>query len=51
MLKSQNPKFINEHEGNFKLKENSPAINVGNNITEGTLDIEEKNRTSHHQTL
>lgn len=41
---NQDPKFIDIYKGDFHLEENSPAIDNGNNSTEGTLDIEEKNR-------
>ena len=41
---NQDPKFIDNYKGDFHLEETSPAIDNGNNSTEGTLDIEEKNR-------
>ena len=37
---NQSPKFINNTESNFRLKEDSPAINAGNSLTEYTYDIE-----------
>ncbi|MEC9209632.1 MAG: choice-of-anchor Q domain-containing protein [Bacteroidota bacterium] len=43
---NQSPKFEDAYEGDFHLTENSPAINAGNDSTEGTSDIEGNSRTN-----
>ena len=46
VLINQSPKFVDTYENDFHLKENSPAINAGNNSTEGSSDIEENPRSN-----
>ena len=43
---NQSPKFVDAYENDFHLKENSPAINTGNNSTEGSSDIEGNPRSN-----
>ena len=43
---NQSPKFVDAYENDFHLKENSPAINTGNNTTEGSSDIEGNSRNN-----
>jgi len=42
---NQPPRFV-DNKNDFQLKESSPAINSGNNITEGTFDIQGNIRTN-----
>ena len=41
---NQSPKFKNDTENNFHLTEDSPAIDAGNNSTEGSSDIKAYSR-------
>ena len=43
---NQSPKFKDNTESDFHLTENSPAIDAGNNSTDGTSDIEGKDRNT-----
>ena len=44
IIKNQPPYFNNKTESDLRLTENSPAINSGDNSTEGSIDIEGNTR-------
>lgn len=44
IIKNQPPYFNNKTESDLRLTENSPAINSGDNYTEGSIDIEGNTR-------
>ncbi|MBP5427419.1 MAG: right-handed parallel beta-helix repeat-containing protein [Clostridiales bacterium] len=44
---TENPSFVNESKGDFRLKENSPAINKGINVDYGDYDLDKNARVSN----